>query len=55
MGTHGEVWLAERAGPDGAWRAVLFQTTPAQYHGRPDLAGQHTAKIHREVDSGRGP
>lgn len=27
------------------WRIVLFQNTPAQYHGRPDLAEQHTAEL----------
>ncbi|WP_370457870.1 SgcJ/EcaC family oxidoreductase [Actinoplanes sp. OR16] len=26
-------------------RAVLFQNTPAQYHGRPDLTDQHTADL----------
>lgn len=26
-------------------RIVLFQNTPAQYHGRPDLAEAHTAEI----------
>jgi uncharacterized protein (TIGR02246 family) len=29
----------------GAWRIALFQNTPAQYHGRPDLAEQHTAEM----------
>jgi uncharacterized protein (TIGR02246 family) len=27
------------------WRIVLFQNTPAQYHGRPELAEQHTAEL----------
>jgi uncharacterized protein (TIGR02246 family) len=31
---------------DGMWRITLFQNTPAQYHGRPDLAEAHTAEIH---------
>jgi uncharacterized protein (TIGR02246 family) len=26
-------------------RAMLFQNTPAQYHGRPDLSEQHTAEL----------
>ena len=26
-------------------RIVLFQNTPAQYHGRPELAEAHTAEI----------
>jgi hypothetical protein len=29
----------------GRWRIVVFQGTPAQYHGRPDLAEQHTAEL----------
>jgi uncharacterized protein (TIGR02246 family) len=29
----------------GSWRIVLFQNTPAQYHGRPELAEQHTAEL----------
>lgn len=32
-------------------RIVLFQNTPAQYHGRPELAEAHTAEI-REVLAG---
>jgi uncharacterized protein (TIGR02246 family) len=28
-----------------AWRIVLFQNTPAQYHGRPELVEAHTAEI----------
>jgi uncharacterized protein (TIGR02246 family) len=30
---------------DGTWRIALFQNTPAQYHGRPDLADEHTAEM----------
>jgi uncharacterized protein (TIGR02246 family) len=33
----------------GAWRATLFQNTPAQYHGREDLAEQHTAEMRRAL------
>jgi uncharacterized protein (TIGR02246 family) len=29
----------------GAWRVALFQTTPAQFHGRPDLAEQLTSEL----------
>ena len=29
----------------GAWRIVLFQNTPAQYHGRPDLIEAHTEEL----------
>jgi uncharacterized protein (TIGR02246 family) len=35
--------LAARAG-DG-WRIVLFQNTPAQFHGRPELTEQHLAEL----------
>jgi uncharacterized protein (TIGR02246 family) len=38
--------VAER-GEDGAWRIVLFQNTPAQYHGRPELTEAHTAAVER--------
>jgi uncharacterized protein (TIGR02246 family) len=27
------------------WRIVLFQSTPAQYHGRPEAAAAHTAEL----------
>jgi uncharacterized protein (TIGR02246 family) len=30
---------------DGAWRIALFHNTPAQYHGRPELADEHTAQM----------
>lgn len=30
---------------DGAWKIVLYQNTPAAYHGRPDLAEEHTAAV----------
>lgn len=30
---------------DGAWRAALFQTTPAQFHGRPELVAALTAEL----------
>lgn len=30
---------------DGAWRIALFQNTPAQFHGRPELAEQLTAEL----------
>jgi uncharacterized protein (TIGR02246 family) len=30
---------------DGTWRATLFHNTPAQYHGREDLAEQHTDEM----------
>ncbi|MFD0855625.1 SgcJ/EcaC family oxidoreductase [Actinomadura adrarensis] len=33
----------------GAWRIVLFQNTPAQYHGRPELTDQHTAELRQTL------
>ena len=30
---------------DGQWRAALFQNTPAQFHGRPDLVEQMTEEL----------
>ena len=36
---------------DDAWRIVLFQNTPAQYHGRPDLTEQHLAELRPLVSS----
>jgi uncharacterized protein (TIGR02246 family) len=35
--------VAARA--DDNWRIVLFQNTPAQFHGRPDLTEQHLAEL----------
>lgn len=30
---------------DGGWSVALFQTTPAQFHGRPDLSEALTAEL----------
>lgn len=30
---------------DGQWRILLFQNTPAQFHGRPDLVQQMTEEL----------
>ena len=30
---------------DGKWKIALFQNTPAQFHGRPDLSEQLTAEL----------
>ena len=35
--------IAQRDGQD--WRAVMLQTTPAQFHGRPDLAEALTNEL----------
>jgi uncharacterized protein (TIGR02246 family) len=37
--------VAERQGE--SWRIVLYQNTPAQYHGRPELAEDHTAEVEK--------
>jgi uncharacterized protein (TIGR02246 family) len=34
------------------WRIVLFQNTPAQYHGHPELAAQHTAELQPLASAG---
>jgi uncharacterized protein (TIGR02246 family) len=34
---------------DGAWRVVLYQNTPAQFHGRPDLARALTDELRGEL------
>jgi uncharacterized protein (TIGR02246 family) len=31
---------------DGAWRIALYQNTPAQFHGRPDLVQRLTDELH---------
>jgi uncharacterized protein (TIGR02246 family) len=37
---------------DGAWRIALFQNTPAQFHGRPELVEQMTNEL-RQLLPGR--
>jgi uncharacterized protein (TIGR02246 family) len=32
---------------DGAWRIALYQNTPAQFHGRPDLVQRLTDELRR--------
>jgi uncharacterized protein (TIGR02246 family) len=34
---------------DGSWRVALFQTTPAQFHGRPELVQQMTEELQQEM------
>lgn len=36
---------------DDAWRIALFQNTPAQFHGRPDLVASMTEELQRQLDS----
>lgn len=42
--------LAARS--ENGWRIVLFQNTPAQFHGRPDLTEQHLAEVRDVQRSG---
>jgi uncharacterized protein (TIGR02246 family) len=37
--------LVAEQGEDGTWRIVLFQNTPAQYHGRPEAVEALTAEL----------
>jgi uncharacterized protein (TIGR02246 family) len=41
--------IAERQG--GAWRVVLYQNTPAQFHGRPELSEQLTKELRQDVQA----
>ena len=34
---------------DGEWRVLLYQNTPAQYHGRPELVESLTEELREEV------
>ena len=43
--------VAARAGDE--WRIALFQNTPAQYHGRPELVERHTGEIEQVRAAGR--
>jgi uncharacterized protein (TIGR02246 family) len=36
---------------DGQWRIVLFQNTPAQFHGRPELVEDMTRELQAVADS----
>ncbi|GIE33050.1 hypothetical protein Ait01nite_060950 [Actinoplanes italicus] len=42
--------VAERRLP--GWRVVLFQNTPAQYHGRPEAVAAHTAELEGQAADG---
>lgn len=37
---------------DGAWHVALFQNTPAQFHGRPELAEQLTEELRQVLAGG---
>jgi uncharacterized protein (TIGR02246 family) len=36
--------------PDGQWRIVLFQNTPARFHGRPELLEDMTAELQMALE-----
>lgn len=36
---------------DGMWRIQLFQTTPAQFHGRPELVQQMTEELRQVLEA----
>jgi len=36
---------------DGQWRIVLFQNTPGQFHGRPELVEEMTRELQAVADS----
>ena len=36
---------------DGQWRIVLFQNTPAQFHGRPELVEEMTRELQTVADA----
>jgi uncharacterized protein (TIGR02246 family) len=42
-----QTMVAERIGDE--WRTVMLQTTPAAFHGRPDLVEQLTTELRNEV------
>lgn len=44
--THQTIIVVKR---DGAWRIQLFQNTPAQFHGRPELVEQMTNELREQL------
>jgi hypothetical protein len=51
VNAHQTLVAAQRA---GTWHIVLMQTTPAQFHGRPELVQQMTDEL-RQVRSQGSP
>ena len=39
--------------PDGVWRIVLFQNTPAQFHGRPELGEAMAEELQMALEKER--
>jgi uncharacterized protein (TIGR02246 family) len=48
MNSHQTVVAEHR---DGRWQVVLFQNTPAQFHGRPELVEEMTRELQAVADS----
>jgi uncharacterized protein (TIGR02246 family) len=46
--SHQTVVAGER---DGRWEIVLFQNTPAQFHGRPELVDEMTRELRAVADA----
>jgi uncharacterized protein (TIGR02246 family) len=42
-----QMLVAVREQEDGRWRIALFQTTPAQFHGRPEVSKALTEELRR--------
>jgi uncharacterized protein (TIGR02246 family) len=49
LNAHQTLVAAKRA---GRWRIALLQTTPAQFHGRPELVQQMTEELRQERGAG---
>jgi len=47
VNAHQTVVVAKR---DGIWRIELLQTTPAQFHGRPDLVQRMTEELRQVLE-----
>ena len=41
--------LVAAKAPNDEWRIALFQTTPAQFHGRPELVQQLTDELRQLI------
>lgn len=47
VNTHHTLFLLKQ---DGSWRIDLFQNTPAQFHGRPELVQQMTEELRQALN-----
>ncbi|MFD2170448.1 SgcJ/EcaC family oxidoreductase [Tumebacillus lipolyticus] len=46
LNTHHTLLAVKR---EGEWRIALFQNTPAQFHGRPELVAEMTAELRKTL------